>query len=132
MKLIFKCTVILLLFLSFTAQAQLPSISGVLDFDVSKLSFKKQRVNPLDVNFNFRFNKLPTIDGVNTFSIFNRTTGLNDTYVITKNSFEYSASSLLLENKIPGVNTKVDSFNPNGANDFGGAIVSGLLNLIFD
>jgi len=123
---------VFIFFISVVTQAQTPSISGVLDFDISKLTFKKKRISPLDVNFNFRFNKLPAIDGIHTFSVFNRTTGLNDTYIITKNSFEYSTSSLLLENNTRGFNTKVDSFNPNGANDFGGAVVNGLLNLIFD
>ncbi len=124
--------IIIMLFLSqFNSQAQ--SISGVLDIDVSKLSFKKQRVNPLDADFtffNFRFNKLPTIDGINTFSAFNRTTGLNDTFIITNGSFEYSTSTLVIENTF--FNPKIDSFNPNGATDFGNAIVSGLLSLIWN
>ena len=134
MKLISGFLFAFLFLAHFSTQAQ--SISGVLDIDVSTLFLTKQRVSPLDSDFTvfkFRFNRLPQIDGVHSFSLYNRTTGLNDIFINSKNNFHYSTSYLQVDNITPSPwNTRVDSFNPNGTNDFGNALLSGALNLIFN
>lgn len=119
-----------LFLMSFAIQAQTPSINGILDIDASRFLLQTKRVQNIDIDFSFRFNKLPNIDGVTSFSRFNRVTGLNDTYIRYQEKYEYTSSSLLLENQFRI--SKIDSFNPNGATDFGNAIVNGVLNLIFD
>ncbi|WP_299682594.1 hypothetical protein [uncultured Dokdonia sp.] len=123
----------LFLFLSGTmlqAQVQTPTINGILDIDASNFFIQTKRVQNMDINFSFRFNRLPNIDGINSFSRFNRVTGLNDTYVRYKEKYEYTSSSILLENQFRI--SKIDSFNPNGSTSFGNAVVNGVLNLIFN
>ncbi|MEP0265214.1 hypothetical protein [Dokdonia sp.] len=124
---------LLLFIVSFTAQSQTqtPSISGILDIDASNFLLQTKRVQNMDIDISFRFNKLPNIDGVSSFSRYNRITGLNDAYIRYQETYEYTSSSILLENQTRGL-SKIDSFNPNGATDFGNAIVNGVLNLIFD
>ena len=123
----------LFLFLSGTmlqAQVQTPTINGILDIDASNFFIQTKRVQNMDIKFSFRFNRLPNIDGVNSFSRFNRVTGLNDTYIRYKEKYEYTSSSILLENQLRI--SKIDSFNPNGATDIKNALLTGVLNLIFD
>lgn len=124
---------LLLFLISFTVQAQTqpPSISGILDIDASNFLLQSKRVQNMDVNFSFRFNKLPNIDGVSSFSRFNRVTGLNDAYIRYQETYEYTSSSILLENQTRGL-SKIDSFNPNGATDIKNALLTGVFNLIFD
>lgn len=62
------------------------------------------------------------------FVIYNTVTGSNDAYV--EGSDAPVRSTVLLDNLNRGV--KVDSFNPNGASDFGSAIGAGILNFIFN
>lgn len=62
------------------------------------------------------------------FSIYNKTTKLNDFYEVKKDSFYYRKSVFIPENNIYMPN--IDSFNPNGASDFGSAVLAGLINTI--
>ena len=123
----------LLFLVSFTmqSQTQVPSISGILDIDASNFLLQTKRVQNMNVNFSFRFNKLPNIDGISSFSSFNRVTGLNDAYIRYQETYEYTSSSILLENQTRGL-SKIDSFNPNGATDIKNALLTGVFNLIFD
>jgi hypothetical protein len=63
------------------------------------------------------------------FTVYNRTTQLNDLYNVKKDTFYYQKSVFIPENHLFG--TKTDSFNPGGAPDLGSALVLGLLNTIF-
>lgn len=63
----------------------------------------------------------------NDFSIFNRTTMLNDNFSVYKGNFEYKNSVLIPENML--FNNKIDSFNPNGICDFKSAVLTGIINL---
>jgi len=128
---VFRFLFLFLFLLSYTVQAQTPSISGILNIDASNFLLQTKRVQNIDVNISFRFNKLPNIDGITSFSRFNRTTGLNDAYIRYQETYEYTRSSIILENQTRGF-SKIDSFNPHGATDFGNAIVTGVLSLIFD
>jgi len=85
----------------------------------------------LNVNLNknkqfFNFNQLQFYTN-NDFSIFNRTTMLNDNFSVYNGQFEYKNSVLIPQNLL--FNSKIDSFNPNGATEFGSALLIGFLNL---
>jgi hypothetical protein len=62
----------------------------------------------------------------NEFSIYNRTTRLNDLYGARKATFYYRQSLIIRKNNVNS--PKIDSFNPNGASDFGSAVLAGLIN----
>ena len=62
----------------------------------------------------------------NDFSVFNRTTMMNDNFSVYKGQFEYKNSIFIPENLL--FNSKTDSFNPNGASDFNNALLIGVLN----
>jgi hypothetical protein len=85
----------------------------------------------LNVNLNtnkqfFTFNQLQFYTN-NDFSTFNRTTMLNDNFSVYNGQFEYKNSVLIPQNLL--FNSKIDSFNPNGASEFGSALLIGFLNL---
>jgi len=85
----------------------------------------------LNVNLNtnkkfFTFNQLQFYTN-NDFSIFNQTTMLNDNFSVYNGQFEYKNSVLIPQNSL--FNSKIDSFNPNGASEFGSALLIGFLNL---
>jgi hypothetical protein len=73
------------------------------------------------ISFNFKNVK------ANYYSIFNYSTGLNDTYVSSNNTLIYSKSSLTILNTTRGM--KIDSFNPSGTKNIGFALVGGIFNL---
>jgi hypothetical protein len=84
----------------------------------------------IDVNLNtnkhfFTFNQL-NFYTKNDFSVFNRTTMMNDNFSVYKGQFEYKNSIFIPENLL--FNSKTDSFNPNGASDFNNALLIGVLN----
>ena len=84
----------------------------------------------IDVNLNtnkhfFTFNQL-NFYTKNDFSVFNRTTMMNDNFSVYKGQFEYKNSIFIPENIL--FNSKTDSFNPNGASDFNNALLIGVLN----
>ena len=84
----------------------------------------------IDVNLNtnkhfFTFNQL-NFYTKNDFSVFNRTTMMNDNFSFYLGQFEYKNSIFIPENLL--FNSKTDSFNPNGASDFNNALLIGVLN----
>ena len=88
----------------------------------------------IDVNLNtnkhfFTFNQL-NFYTKNDFSVFNRTTMMNDNFSVYKNQFEYKNSVLIPQNMF--FNSKIDSFNPSGTSDFNSALIIGVLNLAQD
>lgn len=84
-----------------------------------------------DINLNtnkhfFTFNQL-SFYTKNDFSIYNRTTMMNDNFSVHNGQFEYKNSILIPENMV--FNPKIDSFNPSGTDEFGSALLMGVLNL---
>lgn len=65
-----------------------------------------------------------------TLSLYNPTTQLNDQYVKINNGYFLSNTKSFPSYNFNGM--KKDSFNPYGVSDFGSAIASGLLNLLFE
>lgn len=63
-------------------------------------------------------------------TVFNPMTQMNDHYVTVGERYYLSNHKSFPINNFDG--TKIDSFNPNGACDFGSGIVSGILNLFFE
>ncbi len=133
MYIISRFLFLLLFLVSFGAQAQAPTpyFSGILDIDASNFMLQSKKIQNMNIDISFRFNKLPNIDGVNSFSRFNQVTGLNDAYIRYQETYEYTSSSILLENQFRGT-SKIDSFNPNGASTIGNAVLTGVFNLLFD
>jgi hypothetical protein len=133
MKMIVKIAFVVCFLISFGAKAQAPTpyFSGILDIDASNFLLQSKKIQNMNIDISFRFNKLPNIDGVSSFSRFNSATSLNDAYIRYQETYEYTSSSLLLENQIRGT-SKIDSFNPNGATDIKNALLTGVFNLIFD
>jgi hypothetical protein len=93
-------------------------------------------LEPININANlntrnyvFGFNQL-NFYTKNDFSVYNRATMMNDNFSVYKGQYEYKNSIFIPENMI--YNSKIDSFNPNGVNDFGSALLTGILNLTFD
>lgn len=65
-----------------------------------------------------------------TLSIYNPATQLNDQYIKVSGQYFLSNNKAFPYYNFNGM--KIDSFNPNGVSDFGSAIASGLLNLLFE
>lgn len=63
-------------------------------------------------------------------SVYNPMTQMNDNYVNVSNKYYMTNTKSFSLYNFDG--TKIDSFNPNGASDFGSAIASGILNLFFE
>ncbi|MCK6607175.1 MAG: hypothetical protein L6Q46_02590 [Flavobacterium sp.] len=85
----------------------------------------------IDMNLNtnkhfFTFNQL-NFYTKNDFSIFNRTTMMNDNFSVYKGHYEFKNSVFIPENMV--FNSKIDSFNPSGTDEFGSALLMGVLNL---
>lgn len=76
-------------------------------------------------NYTFQLSNLRT-NPQNEFSIYNKTTQLNDFYGVKKDTLYYRKSVMMPLNNY--YSTHSDSFNPNGAPDFGSAVLVGLIN----
>lgn len=63
-------------------------------------------------------------------SLYNRATGFNDNYMLYNGKAEYINSQYVDFNGI--FNNKLDSFNPNGATEMGGALITGVCNMLLD
>ena len=90
-------------------------------------------LQPIKINLNLSttkhfltFNQLSLYTN-NDFSIYNRTTMMNDNYSIYNGQYEYKNSILIPQNMV--FNSKIDSFNPNGTDEFGSALLMGFLSL---
>lgn len=85
----------------------------------------------IDMNLNtnkhfFTFNQL-NFYTKNDFSVFNRTMMMNDNFSVYKGHYEFKNSVFIPENMV--FNSKIDSFNPSGTDEFGSALLMGVLNL---
>ncbi len=105
-------------------------------FSQTKVDTIQPILEPININANlntrnyvFGFNQL-NFYTKSDFSIYNRATMMNDNFSVYKGQYEYKNSIFIPENMI--YNSKIDSFNPNGVNDFGSALLTGILNLTFD
>jgi len=86
---------------------------------------------PLKLNaFSFTLQDKNNYIDYYTLSVYNPTTRLNDQYIRLNNGYFLSNNKSFSYYNFNGM--KMDSFNPNGVSDFGSAIASGLLNLLFE
>ena len=74
-------------------------------------------------NITLKFNS----SDLNSFSTYNRNTKLNDIYLPSKDTLYYEKSIQINFNQY----MQKDSFNPNGASNFGSGVIIGTLNTIF-
>jgi len=65
-----------------------------------------------------------------TFNVYNPNYNLNDNYYKMGNGYEMSTTKSFSMSNFNG--SKIDSFNPNGTRDLGGALVFGALNLLLN
>jgi len=63
------------------------------------------------------------------FTVYNPATELTDHYIQSGENYYYKKSIFVFDNTFFG--RQLDSLNPNGAHNFGSAIVLGVLNTIF-
>ena len=78
-------------------------------------------------NYTLQFTSL-SFNPETDFTIYNKTTQLNDFYYVKRDTFYYQKSVFIPENQMFA--PRIDSFNPNGASDFGSAVLSGLINTV--
>lgn len=76
-----------------------------------------------------KLNFIKNYKTIGSFSIYNNITGSNDSFINSIDSKQASQSTFIFQNQYRGV--KIDSFNPHGAQDFGNALISGLVSLLF-
>lgn len=125
MKKIKTSTIVILLFLSISMYAQSKD-----SLSIKHNMFKFSGLTTDNSNNYFKY--VQKIKKINfqtkeyQFSIYNKATGLNDNYLMTKNGFGLIYSSKLLENDFSL--QKTDSFNPYGSPDLGTGIINGLFN----
>lgn len=108
-------------------------LSNFCLFSQTKVDTIQPILEPININVNLNSRKY--VIGFNQlnfytksdFSVYNRATMMNDNFSVYKGQFEYKNSIFIPENTI--YNSKIDSFNPNGVNDFGSALLTGILNL---
>ncbi len=77
-------------------------------------------------NTNANFSQLKSYSKYD-FSIFNRTSMLNDNFSVYNDKIEYKNSIIIPTNQAFSI--KMDSFNPNASNSIETALLSGTLNL---
>ena len=116
-------TIIVILFISIGLHGHAQSNTGITVSSNPFYQIQIQQTPTLDFKRAFS-KKAPA-----SFSVYNATTGFNDSYTGYRNSFSYSRSTVVTNNQFRGV--KIDSFNPYGATDFKSAVLIGVLNSIF-
>lgn len=82
------------------------------------------------ISFSFATFKYKSPANDVNFTIYNPTTGLTDNYSLYNDEYKMSNSKSIPTNEWRG-SSKVDSFNPTGASDVGGALFVGFFNLLF-
>uniref|UniRef100_UPI004049E41D hypothetical protein n=1 Tax=Flavobacterium sp. TaxID=239 RepID=UPI004049E41D len=90
----------------------------------SNFMTKSNSLNLQIVSFDYKFKP----KDFNTFSIYNPYSKLNDLYYYSNNSIYFSKT--IQQN--PYQFMRKDSFNPNGVSDFGGGLIIGTINTIFN
>ena len=121
--------IFIILFYCFTSYSQVNQTKIPFTKDTIKLNKQISFYNKIDStllykpNFIFKFNS----SDLNNFSIYNRNTKLNDIYLHSKDTLYYEKSTYINSNQY----IQKDSFNPNGASNFGSGVIIGALNTVF-
>jgi hypothetical protein len=119
----------ILLFFSFLSYSQ----------SVTTLNFKTKKLNTFNpisrISFKpalvvFNFNQDSFISKKHSLSVYNSFTNLNDNYTIV--SDKYYMNNVKTLSFYNFNQSRIDSFNPGGADDFKGALLVGVFNLLFN
>lgn len=108
-------------------------LSNVCLFAQMKTDTIQPILQPIKIDMNLNTNKhFFTFSQLNfytknDFSVFNKTTMMNDNFSVYKGHYEFKNSVFIPENMV--FNSKIDSFNPSGTDEFGSALLMGVLNL---
>lgn len=93
------------------------------------IMFQKPTFKSFDLKPKISFNSLDFYTQAD-FSVYNRTTGFTDNFMLHNDEYVYKNSQMFDHNLI--YNNKIDSFNPSGTDDFGASLINGALNMAFD
>ena len=121
--------IFIILFYCFTGYSQVNETIIPFKKDTVKINKQISVYNKVDStllnkpNFIFKFNA----SDLNSFSTYNRNTKLNDIYLLSKDTLYYEKSIYINSNQY----IQKDSFNPNGASNFGSGVIIGTLNTLF-
>lgn len=120
------CSIVLLL--SFVSYSQNPISFGNNKIKKSKFQsgLSVTTISPFSLNFNYT-NTKSFVSGY-ALEVYNPTTQLNDTFIRVNDTYYPSNIKSFPYYGFDGI--KADSFNPYGTSDMGGALVSGLINLL--
>ncbi len=102
-------------------------------YSQNEILSKKLQYNNFDEEISFEpFEwKASFMNQKNNITFYNSTTNINNTYTnVGENYFQSNIKSFSSIN-ILELN-RINSFNPNGTNDFGSTLIFGVLNLIFE
>lgn len=79
-------------------------------------------------NYSFDFKNINFQKSKFKFSSYNKTTKLNDNYLIINDYYIYNKSTMIFENNFRG--HKIGSFNPYGASNISTALIFGIVGSI--
>lgn len=117
------------LLFSFLGLSQNP-VSLVLGKSNRPFSSNVSVVSLRNFSFNLSLSDRKSYADKYFLTVYNPMTQMNDNYVRVSDQYYLSNYKSFPINNFDG--TRIDSFNPNGACDFGSGIVSGLLNMFID
>ncbi|MFN3753034.1 hypothetical protein [Flavobacterium sp.] len=126
MKKLFCLSFLLLSFIGFSQN----TVSLVLGKTNGSFSSSMPSFNLKDISFSLNLSDKKSYADKYWLTVYNPMTQMNDHYVNVSDRYHLSNHKSFPINNFDG--TRIDSFNPNGACDFGSGIVSGLLNMIID
>jgi hypothetical protein len=124
-----KHYIVILLFFFLVGWSQKPTVF-VLGKTTRNQSFTSSFLQLSPFSFSLSLHDKKHYLDYYTLAVYNPTTQLNDQYIRVNNGYFLSNSKAFPYYNFNGI--KMDSFNPNGVSDFGSAIASGLLNLLFE
>lgn len=105
---------------------------SLLGFSQTKKSYVLPSLNSISIDTTFKIKPIPfNLNKSYTFTSYNSNLNLQFNYLKSdKSTLINSISHSFTTNAL--TRNKIDSYNPSGADSFGGAIVTGFLNLIFN
>ncbi|MFM2213830.1 MAG: hypothetical protein RL427_1093 [Bacteroidota bacterium] len=122
-----NCT--LLLFFCLAGWAQKP-ISFILGKATPPPAFSSSSLLLKPFSFTLSLNYKRAYLDYNALSVYIPATQLNDQYIKVSDRYFLTSTKTFSFYNFTGM--KIDSFNPNGVSDFGSAIATGVLNLLFE
>lgn len=112
--------------LGLTATAQHPLL---ISTKPKTFNFISSATITSSINYNLIHTQLKNDSKNNSLTVFNSNSSWNDSYTLVGTNYYLSNSKSATKNSWLG--SRIDSLNPSGTTDFKGAVVIGVLNLLF-